>query len=159
MSSQQSNFSNEVIWQDYLNLNFQTSIFSENSEYMYELGNIYAARNELDEMIGEIISNQKKRHPESTVSPAIPNLKHFIDALDMLKYSSKRCVADMENQRKAMYQVAKGLIRVRSSIESYLAGRGTRSEVPPPQPLFSRRTMGMRHEPIFFNDKTPRIHH
>ena len=69
---------------------------------MYELGNIYSSRNEIDEMIGEIVASQKRRGHEASQA-VIPNLTRFIDALDMLKYSSKRCVADMENQRKAMY--------------------------------------------------------
>lgn len=58
-SSQRSNFSNEVFWSDYLNLSFNTKIFSQNSAYIYELGNIYAAKNQIDEGLSEIIPNIK----------------------------------------------------------------------------------------------------
>lgn len=34
-SSQKSNFSNEIFWSDYLNLSFNTKIFSKNSDYIY----------------------------------------------------------------------------------------------------------------------------
>ena len=53
-SSQKSNFSNEIFWSDYLNLSFNTKIFSQNSDYIYELGNIYAAKNEIDEGLSGI---------------------------------------------------------------------------------------------------------
>ena len=96
-SSQKSNFSNEIFWSDYLNLSFNTKIFSQSSDYIYELGNIYAAKNEIDEGLSEIIPNIK------VYKRLASHIKRFIEALDMLKISTKRCVEDMESQRKAMY--------------------------------------------------------
>ena len=113
-SSHASNFSNEIFWSDYLNLSFNTKIFSQNSNYIYELGNVYAAKNEIDEGLSEIIPNIK------VYKRLASHIKRFIEALDMLKISTKRCVEDMENQRKAMYQVAKKLIKIRSKVESNL---------------------------------------
>ena len=58
-SQNNSNFSNEIFWSDYLNLSFNTKIFSQNSDYIYELGNIFAAKNMIDEGLSEIIPNIK----------------------------------------------------------------------------------------------------
>lgn len=56
-SSPKSNLSDEIYWSDFLNLSFATKIFSKNSDYMYELGNIYAARTQIDKAMSEIIPN------------------------------------------------------------------------------------------------------
>lgn len=56
-SSPNSNLSDEIYWSDFLNLTFATKIFSKDSEYIYELGNIYAAQKLIDEAMSNIIPN------------------------------------------------------------------------------------------------------
>lgn len=57
ISSQQSKISNENVWIDFMNLSFNTKIFSMNCEYIYELENIYATKAIIDEVLSEIIPN------------------------------------------------------------------------------------------------------
>jgi hypothetical protein len=37
-------------------------------------------------------------------------VKKFMDAVDDLRVATKKCVTDMEEQRKQMYQVAKKMV-------------------------------------------------
>ena len=67
-----------------------TSIFGQNHEYIYQLGNIYAAKAIIDSVLSEIIPNVQN----------YKNLSKFVEqlmnALDDLKYATKKCVTEME---------------------------------------------------------------
>lgn len=91
-------------------MNFNTKIFSQNNDYIYELGNIYGAKAVIDQSLSQII-------------PFVQNYEQLakyvaelIDALDDLKVASKKCVQELESQRKQMYEAAKKMIMLRDGI-------------------------------------------
>ena len=111
-TSFKSNHSNEVNWSDHLNLRFNTQIFTQNSDYIVELGNIYAAKAQIDQTLSEIMPslNMEKKIAKS--------VKLFMEAIDYLRMASKKCISDMEEQRKGMYQVAKKMLMLRDSLKN-----------------------------------------
>lgn len=57
--SNHSRFSDQKLWSEVLNTNFNTSIFSKNNEYILDLGNIYTAKQNIDDALTQIIPNVK----------------------------------------------------------------------------------------------------
>ena len=93
-------------------MSFNTKIFSQNNNYIYELGNIYGAKAIIDSALSSIIPNVKNYNKLAKY------VEQLIDALDDLKVSTKKCVTEMEDQRKNMYKAAKMMIMLRDSIRS-----------------------------------------
>jgi hypothetical protein len=46
------------------------------------------------------------------------SVKLFMEAIDDLRMASKKCISDMEEQRKGMYQVAKKMLMLRDSLKN-----------------------------------------
>jgi|TARA_B110000285_G_C14925689_1_gene514885 hypothetical protein len=44
------------------------------------------------------------------------SVKLFMEAVDDMRMASKKCISDMEEQRKGMYSVAKKMIMLRDSL-------------------------------------------
>lgn len=57
--SHESRHSNQMLWSEMLNMNFNTQIFSQNNDYILELGNIYGAKALIDSALSQIIPNVK----------------------------------------------------------------------------------------------------
>ena len=72
-------------------MSFNTKIFSQNNNYIYELGNIYGAKAIIDSALSSIIPNVKN------YSKLAKYVEQLIDALDDLKVSTKKCVTEMED--------------------------------------------------------------
>ena len=73
-----------------MNLRFNTQIFTQNSDYILELGNIYAAKAQIDQTLSEIMPtliNEKKLAKQVNL---------FMEAIDDLRMASKKCISDME---------------------------------------------------------------
>lgn len=79
-----------MLWSDLLNMNFSTSIFSQHSEYIQELGNIYSAKAEIDSSLSHIVPNVQE------IDKIAKHVKHLMNAMDDLKVATKNCVFDME---------------------------------------------------------------
>lgn len=93
-----------------LNFKFNTGIFTQNSTYIVELGHIYAAKALIDSALSEIM-------PTLLLQTKIAmSVKNFMEAVDDLKVATKKCVTDMEQQRKQMYQVAKKMVKLREGL-------------------------------------------
>ena len=45
------------------------------------------------------------------------SVKLFLEAIDDLRMASKKCISDMEEQRKGMYAVAKKMLMLRDSLK------------------------------------------
>lgn len=110
-SGKQSNLSNEIYWSDFLNLSFSTKIFSKDSEYIYELGNIYAARAQIDAGMSEIIPNI---HVYKRLASHIQSV---FEALDMHRVATKRCIDNLEANRKDMYRVTKRIMQLKDELQ------------------------------------------
>ena len=110
-SGRQSNLSNEIYWSDFLNLSFSTKIFSRDSDYIYELGNIYAARAQIDAGMSEIIPNI---HVYKRLAGHIQGV---FEALDMHKVATKRCIDSLETHRKDMYRVTKRVMQLKDQLQ------------------------------------------
>ena len=92
--------SSDALLGEQLNLQFNTSIFSQDCEYIYELGNIYSAKAQIDMALSEIMPQMKIQ------SRVAHYVKILFESLDQLKVATKKCVDNMEEQRKDMYKVA-----------------------------------------------------
>ena len=73
----------EEMW---LNSSFNTSIFSEQSEYVGELQNIYTSKMLIDSSLAGIIPNIQNYKQLS------PHIDRAIDGLETLKASFNKCV-------------------------------------------------------------------
>jgi hypothetical protein len=49
--SHNSIYSDQMLWSEVLNTNFSTNIFSKNNDYILEMGNIYSAKQTIDEAL------------------------------------------------------------------------------------------------------------
>ena len=87
-----------------LNLVFNTKIFTQNNDYIFELGNIYGAKALIDSALSQIIPNVKNYQKISR------HVEQLLDAMDDLKVAAKKCVFEMEEQRRSMYTAAKKMI-------------------------------------------------
>jgi hypothetical protein len=55
--------------------------------------------------------------PALLMQPKIAsNVKDLMEAIDDLKVATKKCVTDMEDQRKQMYLVAKKMVKLRDGL-------------------------------------------
>ena len=107
-----------MLWSDHLNMSFNTTIFTQNHNYIYELGNIYAAKATIESALNQVVPNIKHQMLDNSVS-------QLIDAIDDLKLSTKKCVDEMEEQRRSMYKAAKIMIMLRDGIKQQHDGRGS----------------------------------
>jgi hypothetical protein len=80
-----------MLWSEMLNMNFNTQIFSQNNDYILELGNIYGAKALIDSSLSQIIPNVKN------YKNLAQYVEQLIDALDDLKVATKKCVQEMED--------------------------------------------------------------
>ena len=93
-----------------MNLSFNTGIFTKNCDYIFELGNIYAAKAQIDAALTEIMPDMQ----QNTRVGRFVGI--FMEALDDLKYATKNCINEMEKYRKDMYTVCKKMILLRDGI-------------------------------------------
>lgn len=91
-------------------MSFATKIFSKDSDYVYELGNIFAARTIIDEAMSQIIPNIQVYKRLAT------HIQAVFEALDQHKVASKRCVDSLEAHRKEMYRVARRMMEMKDEI-------------------------------------------
>lgn len=96
-------------------MNFNTTIFSKNNDYILELGNIYHAKQQIDTALTNIIPNVKNYQSLAQY------IELLLDSLDDLKMASKRCVEEMEEQRKSMYNTAKKMIMLKEAIKEQMS--------------------------------------
>ena len=93
-----------------MNLNFNTKIFSKNCDYIYELGNLYAAKASIDSALTEIMPEMQQ---QTRVAQFVELLN---EALDDLRFAAKNCVNELEGYRKDMYSVCKKMLLLRDGI-------------------------------------------
>lgn len=97
-------------WSEVLNLSFNTSIFSNNNDYITELGHIHGAKALVDQALSALIPHLKNYRSLAA------HVEQLMDALDDLKAASRKCVREMESQRRNMYTVAKKMVVLRDQI-------------------------------------------
>lgn len=114
--SPRSALSNEIYWSDFLNLSFNTKIFSKNSEYMYELSNIFSAKEAIDKGMSEIIPNI---HVYKRLAG---HINVVFEGLDQLRVATKRCVQILEDTRKDMYKVTKKVMELKDKMTTSKTG-------------------------------------
>jgi hypothetical protein len=110
ISENTSNHSHELQNMEALNIKFNTNIFTQNSPYIVELGFIYAAKAQIDSALSEIMPTLLLQIKIAT------SVKKFMEAVDDLRVATKKCVTEMEEQRKQMYQVAKNMVKLRDGL-------------------------------------------
>ena len=77
-----------------LNFKFNTNIFTQKSSYIVELGFIYAAKAQIDSALSEMMPKLLLQTKIAT------SVKTFMEAVDDLRVATKKCVTEMEEQRK-----------------------------------------------------------
>jgi hypothetical protein len=112
-SDQSSFIPLQMPWSEVLNLSFNTAIFSNSNDYIAELGNIYGAKALIDQALSAIIPQIQNYRSLAA------HVEQLMDALDDLKAASRKCVKEMESQRRNMYSVAKKMVVLRDQIRHH----------------------------------------
>lgn len=119
-----SMLSNQQLWSDVLNMNFTTDIFTKSSDYICELSNIYAAREQINTSLRKLVPSfsPQNKHVRKHV-------ERLVEALDDMKEAIKRCTSEMENQRQSMYKAAKQMVMLRDDIRRDLMNKNEYKKV------------------------------